>query len=236
MKVAMPLPSIDALTFDVFGTVADWKGTIVAEGKRIARGRLPGMNWEAFAETWAIAYGKTVARMVEWVNLDVLLATAYDRIAPGFGLEVLAPGEGAELSRVWSRLRPWPDAVTGFARLHRRSCLAALTNANVAMLDDLARATGLPWDRLFSAESVRCYKPAADVYLMALDRLGLPAGRVMMVASHTYDVNAAHRLGMRTALIRRESEWGSDVKDLDHEPEIIANDLEDFARTLTGAP
>jgi 2-haloacid dehalogenase len=217
-------PAVDALAFDVFGTVVDWRGSIIAEGQRLFGDTT---DWPAFADAWSHAYGKFVTSANNWTNLDKALERACRELAPKYGI----PDPG-ELATVWNRLRAWPDAITGFARLHPHYTLAALTNANIVMLYQLADSTGLPWDRLLSAEVARAYKPDPAIYQMAIEELGLHPNRVMMVAAHTFDLNAAHKAGMRTALITRAGEPGSNPSGLDHEADVIAPDLEAFSQAM----
>ena len=51
---------IKALLFDVFGTVVDWRGSVIREAA--ALGRTQGIDvdcvdWEAFADAWRGKYG-----------------------------------------------------------------------------------------------------------------------------------------------------------------------------------
>lgn len=222
---------IKALAFDVFGTVLDWRGTIAAEGKQIL-GDDSTVDWDALAVAWSKQYAYSISHMAGWTNLDVMLATAFYRVAPQFGLlEVTSSWESHILATSWSRLKPWPDAPLAFDALSGFT-LAAFTNANHAMLESLSASSRLPWSVLLSAESVHRYKPDPAIYRMALDELDLRAEEVMLVAAHCFDLNAAHRLGIHTALITRPTEPGSDPSGLDHEADVIAPDLNVFAQMM----
>jgi 2-haloacid dehalogenase len=72
-----------------------------------------------------------------------------------FGLAGLQDHEIGHLNRAWHRLEPWPDAVEGLTRLKRRFILATLSNGNVALLVNMARHAGLPWDAILGAEVAR---------------------------------------------------------------------------------
>jgi 2-haloacid dehalogenase len=131
-----------------------------------------------------------------------------DRLSPQFHLDGLSEAEKDHLNRVWHRLSPWPDAVGGLTRLRRRFVLATLSNGNMALLVNMAKHAGLPWDCILSAELARQYKPAPAVYQMAADLLGLRPEEVMMVAAHKSDLRAAHQAGLRTAFVPRPLEFG----------------------------
>lgn len=223
---------IKALAFDVFGTVVDWRGTIISEGKRLAGDRCPDVNWDAFATAWMRRYGKHVQLTPYWRPLDAMLKEAYSEISEQHGLASLPIEAAEELSTVWSRLKPWPDAVTGFERLDGHFRLVAFTNANVKMLHSLEASSGLPWDQLISAEHVKRYKPDPAVYQLLIDWTGGNPESVMLVAAHCFDLNAARSHGMRTALITREGEPGSDPSGLDHEATSILPNIDALATEL----
>jgi len=139
------------------------------------------------------------------------------------------------LNRVWWRLRPWPDTVAGLTRLRRRYVISPLSNASFAGMVHLARFAGLPWDCVLTAENARRDKPAPEVYLTAIELLGLAPSEVMMVAAHNYDLAAARSHGMRTAFIPRPAEYGpGQTSDLAPESnwDVVARDMEDLADSL----
>ena len=78
---------------------------------------------------------------------------------------------------MWHRLKPWPDSVAGLTRLKKKYIIAPLSNGNVALLTDMAKNAGLPWDLILSAELARHYKPDREAYLTAVELLGLKPGR-----------------------------------------------------------
>ena len=89
------------------------------------------------------------------------------------------------------RLKPWPDSVAGLTRLKKKYIIAPLSNGNVALLTDMAKHSGLPWDLILGAELARHYKPDREVYLSAAEFLGLKTEEVMMCAAHIGDLKAA---------------------------------------------
>ena len=103
--------------------------------------------------------------------------------------------ERAEVTRFWHFLPPWPDAVPGLYRLKSRFIVAAVSNGNVALITDVARHAGLPWDCILGAELARHYKPDPECYLTAVELLGLEPGQALTVAAHPDDLRAAGRGG-----------------------------------------
>ncbi len=233
----MGYPDVRALTFDVFGTVVDWRGSIIREGERLGRAKGLSVDWGRLADAWRAGYAPAMDRVrrgeLPWAKLDALHRMILDGLLPTFGLEGrLTPDDLARLNLVWHRLAPWPDSVEGLARLRSRYVVATLSNGNVSLLVNMARHAGLPWDCILSAELAKHYKPDPEVYLMATDLLGLAPEAVMMVAAHKPDLRAAQAVGFRTAYVPRPLEFGPDVvPDTTPEPsfDLVAADFNDLA-------
>jgi 2-haloacid dehalogenase len=235
----MVAEEIKALAFDVFGTVVDWRATIIEEGARFSAGTGVSVDWGQFADAWRGRYRPSMDRVMRgelpWMTIDELHRLALDEVLREFDLESLTEGQRAGLNRIWHRLRPWPDAVPGLTRLRARYVLATLSNGNVALLVDLAKYARLPWDCVLSAELARAYKPDPAVYRMACALLDLRPAQVMMVAARQDDLRAARAEGLRTAFIPRPLEHGPDAAS-DPTPDaacdVVAADLVDLARRL----
>jgi len=235
-------PAVRALVFDVFGTVVDWRGSIIREGRRLARARGLRVDWAAFADAWRAGYGPAMAQVrsgeLPWTSIDRLHRRILDALLRRFGIGCLREAEIAHLNLAWHRLRPWPDARRGLARLKRRFIVATLSNGNMALLVDMAKHARLPWDCVLSAELFRHYKPDPEAYRGAAALLGLEPRQVMMVAAHKDDLRAAQRCGLRTAFVGRPLEHGRRARP-DTTPErafdFNARDFLDLADRL-GAP
>jgi len=211
--VNVPDPQqIRALVFDVFGTVVDWRSSIVREGEALSAKTRFVVDWPAFADAWRAGYQPAMQRArsgeIAWTNIDGLHRAILDGLLPRFGLESLSAPEVEQLNRVWHRLDPWHDSVPGLTRLKSRFVIATLSNGNVSLLVDMAKRAGLPWDCVLSAEIIRKYKPDPAVYRMAAELLGFALDEVMMVAAHPGDLEAAARTGLKTAYVPRPLEHG----------------------------
>jgi 2-haloacid dehalogenase len=232
----MPVPK--ALLFDVFGTVVDWRGSIAREARRIGRSKGVSADWEAFADAWRAGYRPAMDRVrrgeLPWTNLDELHRMILEELLFKFRLR-LSMREKRDLNDAWHRLAPWPDAVRGLTRLKRRYGIGTLSNGNVALLVDMARAARLPWDCVLSAELFRRYKPDPQVYLGAAQLLGLAPRQVMLVAAHKDDLAAARKCGLKTAFVRRPLEHGPRSQpDIADDPRCTfnADDFVDLARQM----
>jgi 2-haloacid dehalogenase len=231
--------AIRALIFDVFGTVVDWRGSIIREARALGRRRKIQADWDAFADAWRAGYKPAMQRVrsgeLPWMNIDQLHRLILDDLLARFGLQDLEEDELDHLNRVWHRLDPWADARKGLGLLKKKHIIATLSNGNVALLVNMAKHGGLPWDTVLSAELFRHYKPDPEAYLGAAAILGCEPSEVMMVAAHKDDLRAAQACGLATAFIKRPREKGPKVKvDVSSEPsfDYNARDFVDLARQL----
>lgn len=234
---------VKALVFDVFGTVVDWRSSLIRQLEAFgARRRLQQVDWVGLVDAWRGRYKPSMDQVREgrrpWTVLDELHRESLLALLPDFGLERrLEEDEIDWLVRGWHRLDPWPDVPGGLARLHARFLLAPLSNGNLALMANLKRHAGLPWDCILGAELAQHYKPDPEVYLAALDLLRLPPHQVMMVAAHNYDLAQARALGLRTAFVLRPTEYGpKQTTDLAAESDwdLVVSNMEALADALCG--
>jgi 2-haloacid dehalogenase len=233
------LDDIKALTFDVFGTVVDWRSGIIREGEALGRAKGIAVDWARFADAWRGAYQPMLSKVrdgaMPWTKLDDLHRASLDRLLVEFGIAGLSEAEIDDLNRAWHRLDPWPDAVAGLTRLKRRYTLATLSNGNVALLVNMAKRAGLPWDAVLGAEVARHYKPQPEAYLATAAFLGLRPAQCLMVAAHYGDLLAARACGFRTAYVWRRDEFGVHTRDdlpAVHEIDLVAEDFGALADRL----
>ncbi len=233
------LQQVKALTFDVFGTVVDYRGSIIREMRALADRKGLAVNPAEFADAWRGGYAPAMDRVrkgeLPWLTIDVLHRMILDDLLKKFGIQGLKEADIADLNRVWHRLKPWPDSVRGLKRLKTKYIIAPLSNGNVSLLTNMAKFGGLPWDLILSAELAKHYKPDPESYLTAARLLDLPSDQVMMVAAHKDDLDHAAKTGMQTAFVTRPKEFNPTRKtDLKHEKRFGANasDFLDLATQL----
>jgi 2-haloacid dehalogenase len=233
LRAASSTP-IKALVFDVFGTVVDWRGSIIREGAQWGRAKGLEVDWAKFADRWRAGYGPSMDKVrtgaLPWMKLDALHRMILDQLLDEFHISGLSEADKDHWNRVWHRLTPWPDAVPGLRKLRQKHILATLSNGNVSLLVEMAKNADLPWDTVLSAELFHHYKPDREVYLGAADLLGCRPAEVMMVAAHPDDLKAAAACGLRTALVPRPLEHGSSkMAPASGSFDVIAHDFLDLA-------
>ena len=229
---------VKALVFDVFGTVVDWRSSIIREGELLGARKGLQVDWAAFADAWRAGYRPAMDRVMRgdsgWANIDKLHREILDGLIERFSLKGLQESEIEHLNRAWHRLMPWPDSVPGLNRLKTRYVIATLSNGNVSLLVDMAKHAGLPWDTVLSGELINKYKPDLEVYRMAARLLGVETGELMLVAAHPPDLLAAKRAGLKAAYVPRPLEHGPGRPPPPADPsfEVVASDFVDLAAKL----
>ena len=201
-----------ALFFDVFGTLADWRGSIAREARAFFEQRGVTLDWPAFADAWRGEYQGAMDEVrtgrIAFCKLDVLHRRNLEITLTRFGVTGLSEDDKRNLNLAWHRLDAWPDVPKGLARLKRQFLLAPVSNGNISLMVDLARRNDLPWDAILGAEIAGDYKPKPKVYLASAAAFDLAPGVCMMVAAHSKDLAAAAALGLRTAHVARPNEHG----------------------------
>jgi 2-haloacid dehalogenase len=232
---------VQALVFDVFGTVVDWRSGMAGESAPFLARYAPRADPAGFADAWRRRYSPAMEEIRSgrrpFARLDVLHRENLAALLPEFGIDPASvpPAELDALNLAWHRLDPWPDSVPGLTRLKPRFIIAPLSNGNIRLMLDMAKRAALPWDAILGAELAQAYKPSPEAYLRNTEALMLKPEQVCLVAAHNGDLAAARGCGLRTAFIPRPTEHGPDqTSDLGPEEDwdIIASDLVDLADRL----
>ncbi len=236
----MAIEQVRALVFDVFGTVVDWRGSIIREGAALGRARGLDVDWPRFADEWRRdGYHGGMARIrsgqAPYMSTDALFRTKLGELLPKYGITGLSEAEVEHVNHVWRRLTPWPDAVAGLTRLRQTFIIAPLSNGTFATLTVMAKNAGLPWDCIISSELRGTFKPDREAYLLAPTLLDLEPDQVMLVAAHGNDLRAAQANGLRAGFVPRPLEWGPDgAEESPPDPsiDVVATDFLDLADKL----
>jgi len=211
----MDASHVKALLFDVFGTVVDWRTSVIREGEAISHVIGRPLDWGHFADRWRReGYLSHVIRIARGEQpsekVDVLHRRKLDALLAELNISNLSEEQIAHFNRVWHRLIPWPDSVPGLTRLRRKFLISPLSNGNFALLTNMAKHAGFPWDCIMSSDLFGKFKPNLEIYRDAVQLLGIAPGEAMMVAAHIDDLEAARSAGLRTAYVERPLEFGPD--------------------------
>jgi 2-haloacid dehalogenase len=234
------MSELKALLFDTFGTVVDWRGSLIADFTQWAQGKAVKGDWVALVDAWRGAYKPSMDAVRKnparpFLTLDELQRQSIEPLAASLGITGLTADDYDYLTHGWHRLDPWPDSVPGLTRLKTKFIIGPLSNGNVGLLVDLAKYGGLPWDVIMSAELFRHYKPDPETYLGSARLLGLKPGEVMLAAAHNDDLAAAQKAGLKTCFVPRVTEYGPhqsrDFK-ADGDWDYVVKDIIDLAAQL----
>jgi 2-haloacid dehalogenase len=235
----MPAKQPVAIVFDTFGSVVDWRGSLIADLSAYGAKRGIAADWTALVDAWRAAYHPSMERVrkreVPWTKLDDLHRGSLDGLVAKFGITGLTEDDLRHINLGWHRLDPWPDSVAGLTRLKRRFIIGPLSNGNVALLTKMAKHASLPWDVVFGSDLFGHYKPDPETYLGVAKLLDLAPGEVMMAAAHNNDLAAARRSGLMTAFWPRPTEYGPHQKRdfvAEQDWDVVAKDIEDLATRL----
>jgi 2-haloacid dehalogenase len=232
---------IKACIFDVFGTVVDWRTSVSRDLAAFAAAKgVVGVDWVQFADAWRKLYRPSMDEVRSgrrpWTILDVLHLESLAKLVGEFGIKGLSEADLIHISHAWRRLDPWPDAVPGLTRLKTSYIIAPCSNGNIALMVNMAKHAGLPWDCVLGAEPARAYKPDPEAYLASCRLLDLEPWQVLMVAAHNGDLRAAKAHGLRTAFVPRLREYGPDQQfDVVADPacaEMVVESFTDLATRL----
>ena len=231
---------IKALIFDVFGTVVDWRTSVINECLELEKNTGIKGNWVKLTDMWRQNYMPSMDKVRngvrEWVNLDTLHKESLIKILKELNINGLSEKNLNHLNTAWHRLSPWSDTVEGLNLLKSNYSISTLSNGGIDLLTNMANKQKLPWDNVFSAETFMHYKPDPETYLGAVEKLNYETHEVMLVAAHNNDLLSAKSYGLKTAFVLRATEYGEnqdfDLK-AENEIDLSATDFIDLSYKLT---
>jgi len=228
-----------AIVFDTFGTVVDWRSSLIADLTSYGASRGVSADWPALVDAWRAAYHPSMDRVrtgqQPWTTLDNLHRASLDQLVADFEVKGLTEDDLAHINRGWHRLHAWPDAVPGLTRLKSRFIIGPLSNGNVSLLLNMAKFAAIPWDMIFGSDLFHHFKPDPETYLGVAGLLGLRPGQVMMAAAHNGDLGRARACGLMTAFFPRPHEYGPHQKRdyaAEQDWDVVATDIQDMAAKL----
>jgi 2-haloacid dehalogenase len=171
VRMKPELANVKACVFDTFGTVVDWRSSVIAEATNWGKAKGLNLNWAEFTDRWRLGYGPAMDRVrkgeIPWTNLDDLQRMILEDLLKQYKIEGLTEEEKDNWAHVWRRLRPWSDSVEGLIRLKQKYIISPMSNGNVALMTNLAKFGALPWDLVLGTDLVKHYKPDREMYMSA---------------------------------------------------------------------
>jgi 2-haloacid dehalogenase len=221
---------VKALCFDVFGTVTDWRSSVIREGQEITGKITDEFPWGDFVNKWRIdgyiaALIKIAGGEMDCIPTAQIHKAKLLQLLEEYGIEDLNEPEINHFNLAWNRLKAWDDVAQGL--LKQDFLIMPFSNGDFRCLLDIAKYNNLPWDGIISADFFNKVKPDLSIYTDAAQLLCMDPEEIMMVACHAQDLEAAKKTGFRTAYVNRPLEYGPDSI-LENKPVPFDYDADNF--------
>ncbi|MCP4385023.1 MAG: hypothetical protein GY798_27030 [Hyphomicrobiales bacterium] len=239
----MNLDSIKALTFDTGGTILDWHTGFRTALKEAGDRHGLERDWPTIANDFRIRSLSKTLNLGEHeppaYNIDGAHQSTLGEICAEQGLDAFTEADRRGIA--WTaihNLGTWPDFPDVLPKLRARYVVCSHTILSFRIIIDTARRNGLTWDAVFSCEAIGKYKNLPESYKTVAKWLALDPSEICKVACHNIDLDAARRVGFRTAFVRRPDEWGPadppDASDVTPNPacDIIVDTFPQLAEAL----
>lgn len=227
------IPHVQALTFDLFGTILDLGVSLTAPLRRFLAEKGADVSAERFWEQWRARQRlEQFQDTLLMVGHSGYLETARRAFVYTLRLNNLqaSPEEVATFMRVWRELSPFPDVIPALERLKSRYRLVVLSNGEPEFLDYLVRhRVRWEFDTVISVSPIGAFKPHPAVYRRAAGILGLEVGECLMVSSNSFDVVGARSCGMRGAYVNR---YRLPYEETSYQPDVTVSDFAALAEAL----
>jgi 2-haloacid dehalogenase len=232
--IELDYDAFDALTFDCYGTLIDWESGILA-GLRamLARAGVRAGDDEVLE---VYAGFEAAAEAGPYLRYRDVLARCMREVATHFGVEA-TEAEAAAFGHSVGAWPAFPDSAAALAALHERFRLGVITNCDDDLFARSAVRLETAFDWVVTAESVGRYKPDPRGFEVAIERIGLPPGRILHVAQSLFhDHVPAQRFGLTTVWVDRRHDrpgFGA-TPPANATPDATFPDMASFAAAATG--
>lgn len=214
-----------ALVFDAYGTLFDVTSVITACGKVTN-------DPEAFAALWR-------AKQLEYAFLRSLSGRYKDfwqitqdalRYTGKRYNQSISSAQEQQLMEAWLHLQPFPEVKDTLRQLTALPRLI-LSNGTPTMLSTLLDNTGLKteFDAILSVDAVQVYKPAPQVYELAVRHLGCAPHEIVFLSANGFDVAGAKTFGFTVCWVNRA---GVVLDELDVVPDATVRTLAELPTVL----
>ncbi|MEZ4860614.1 MAG: haloacid dehalogenase type II [Caldilineaceae bacterium] len=225
--------AVQALTFDLFGTILDLGGSLIPPLRPFLQEKNATLSAEAFWAQWRYRQ-----RIEQYQDTIMMLGhSGYQEVARRAFVYVLrnnrietTADEVAAFMRNWQQLSSFPEVTPALARLRSRYKLVVLSNGEPDFLQHLA-ANRVQWafDDIFSVNTVGAFKPHPAVYRRAALHLELAVGQCLMVSANAFDTVGARSCGFRAVYVNR---YNLPVEDHPYQPDQIVGNFTELADCL----
>ena len=206
--------SISLLTFDVFGTILDWRRGL----REALGGRMPEYSFDRIIDRQGA---------LEQQRFQTYAAIVAQSLVEELGLK---PDEAGRIGAAAGSWPLFPDSPAALRRLRTVARCAAITNSDKAHRPAIEKQLGFALDGWICAEDARKYKPDPDLWRMAAERMGVQPGRDWwhVSAYADYDHRTARALGLTCVFVQRPHSRPGDA-------DLVVKDLRELADRVDSA-
>jgi 2-haloacid dehalogenase len=217
---------VKGIVFDMYGTLVD-VGAVAEACKQVAPEPV-AFNTYWRAKQLEYAFLRTL--MGKYRDFWKVTEEALDFAIRHFGLQV-APEQREQMMEAWLYPTPYPEVAAALPRLKEKYLLAVLSNGSSKMLRKGLERTGLaPYFRwVMSADTVKRYKPAPEIYRLAPGRMRLRKHEILFVSSNSFDVMGSKNFGFKVCWINRS---GAAPDSLGPRPELVVKSFAELVRAV----
>ena len=229
------IKKIKAFTFDTGGTVLDWH-----------TGFKRGFETVKFDNKSSIENFK-MANIFRKKSLEIVTNQNKDKLvnfdeAHKIAIENIITENNIKLNDkdikflyydVPANLRVWKDFLEPFEKLKKHFLCVSFTLLSNRLVFLNSKANNIKWDLILSCETLEIYKPNIEAYLKTAKMLQLKPEECVMVACHSFDLNAAKKAGFNTIFVKRSEEWGQDTNiSIDGDYDMVIDSFNEFNQIL----
>lgn len=222
------MPTAKVIIFDVNETLLDLAPLKTSVGKALG-GR------EDLLPLWfstMLHYSLVETLTGEYHSFGEIGTAALMMVAETKGIELTYDEAKEAIVTPLRSLPPHPDVVEGLIALSEAGFrIVSLTNSSAVGVETQFKNAGLTdlFEKRYSVDSVKKFKPHPDTYRMVLKDLGVQPQEVLMVAAHAWDLAGAKNVGLQTAFVARP---GKTLYPNVARPDYVVNDLLELEKVL----
>ena len=224
---------IKAFTFDTGGTVLDWHTGFKQGFEKLGFYEKYGFKSAEMANLFRKKSLEIITSQggKELVNFDTAHRMALEQILNEKKIELNQEDIRFLSYEVPAKLKVWKDFLIPFEELRKKFLCVSFTLLSNRLVFLNSKINKINWDLVLSCETLEVYKPNINAYLKTAKLLQLNPKECVMVACHSFDLNAAKKAGFNTIFVKRLQEWGSDTKvSIDGNYDMVIEDFNELKK------
>ncbi len=222
---------IKAFTFDTGGTVLDWHTGFKKGFEKLDFYEKNGIKSDEMANLFRKKSLEIITNQgdKELVNFDTAHRMALEQILNEKKIKLDQEDINFLSYEVPTNLKVWEDFLIPFEELRKKVLCVSFTLLSNRLVFLNSKVNNINWDLILSCETLEVYKPNINAYLKTAKMLQLNPEECVMVACHSFDLNAAKKAGFNTIFVKRMNEWGPDTKiSIDGNYDMVIEDFNEL--------